>query len=172
MGEGRMERSREMDPGMGPFMAVALGVALLDQGVKVWIRTHLPLHETISIIPGLFDITHVANVGAAFGILAHAGPWRELFFQVVSVAAMLGLALYYYTAPRRDRLLFWSASLILGGALGNFIDRVTLGHVTDFLDFYVGTYHWPAFNVADSAITVGGLLLALRVFREADQETR
>ncbi len=150
------------------FLAIAASVAAADQYTKELIRTSLEMFETVPVIPGFFNITHLSNKGAAFGILADAGRWRELFFQVVSVAAMAGLTIYFSTARRKDALLLTSTSLILGGALGNFIDRIHLGHVTDFLDIYAGRYHWPAFNLADSAITVGGILLAIRIFRESD----
>ncbi len=163
-----MEKS-DGAPGMGPFLLVAAAVVAVDQATKVLISSHLSLYETLPVISGFFNITYVTNTGAAFGLLAEAGRWRELFFQVVSVTAMAGLGLYYYTSRGRDLLLFLSTSLILGGAAGNFVDRVRLGHVVDFLDFYAGRYHWPAFNVADCAITIGGLLLALRVFRDADR---
>ncbi len=148
------------------FFLTAFAITVADQITKEMVRSTLHLFETISVIPGLFNLTHLTNKGAAFGILAKAGEWRELFFQVVSVAAMGGLTIYFVSAEKKDRLLLFSTAFILGGALGNFIDRVRVGHVTDFLDFYVGRYHWPAFNIADSAITVGGLLLAIRLFKE------
>lgn len=141
--------------------AVRLGIitvliVALDQITKLIIMRYLPLHDTIPIIDGFFNLTHVHNPGGAFGILAKAGPGvRQFFFIGVSLAA-LGLVFYFYrTTPRSHPFLGAAFALIFSGAVGNLIDRVRFGKVIDFLDFYVNTWHWPAFNVADSAITVG-----------------
>ncbi len=143
------------------FIVVAAISLALDQGVKAWIAGNLRLHETIPLIPGLFNLTYITNSGAAFGILAESGKWGHVFFQVVSFAALGGLIYLVQRAHRRHPLLIWGAALVFGGAFGNLIDRLRFRHVIDFLDFYVGRYHWPAFNIADSCITIGGLLLVL-----------
>ena len=131
-------------------------VVLLDQISKALILRHLPRHHSIPIIAGLFDITHIRNPGGAFGLMASMSPTvRTVVFLFISSLAV-GLILYFYTkTPRSQPLLATGFALIFGGAIGNLIDRVRMGIVIDFLDVYVGKYHWPAFNIADSAITVG-----------------
>ncbi len=140
---------------------MALGVALLDQVTKAWIETNLHLHEMHPVIPGFFNLTYVTNTGAAFGFMAGHEGWRHLFFQSISILALGGLVYLYRVARSQSKLLFWGCSLVFGGALGNLIDRIRHKYVTDFLDFYVGSYHWPAFNAADSAITIGALCLII-----------
>jgi signal peptidase II len=147
------------------LLLVALLIAGLDQLTKTWITSSLGLYETVPIIPGFFNLTHIMNTGAAFGFMAGQDAWRHTFFQMVSVLA-LGILVYLYrSSAARTHSLFWGCGLIFGGACGNLIDRLRHRSVIDFLDFYVGTLHWPAFNVADSAITVGGVLLAWHFFR-------
>ncbi len=146
------------------FMLVAAAVILLDQLTKTWVLRNLPLYQHITVIPSFFNLTHITNTGAAFGLLAGDERWRHVFFQIVSVLALGGLFHLYMTASNRGPMLFWGCSLVFGGACGNLVDRIRFGHVVDFLDFYLGTCHWPAFNVADAAITIGGGLLALHFF--------
>lgn len=142
------------------FLGIVIGIVALDQATKIWIDTAMALHASFPVIDGFFNITYIRNPGAAFGFLAGAPPlFRSLFFLAVTIAA-IGLILYYlYKNPSRGPFLTISLALILAGALGNMIDRVRLGEVIDFLDFYIGTAHWPAFNVADSAICVGAAVL-------------
>jgi len=129
----------------------------IDQITKYLIRKNLSPHEVINILPGL-NIVHVSNTGAAFGILRGAG---NLFFIGISVIA-IAVILYLLIKEKRHLLPY---SLILGGAIGNLIDRITIGHVTDFIDLYVGRFHWPAFNVADSSLTVGIIILFIEILR-------
>lgn len=129
----------------------------IDQITKYLIRKNLSPHEVIKILPGL-NIVHVSNTGAAFGILRGAG---NLFFIGISVIA-IAVILYLLIKEKRHLLPY---SLILGGAIGNLIDRITIGHVTDFIDLYVGRFHWPAFNVADSSLTVGIIILFIEILR-------
>ena len=131
-------------------------VIILDQVTKLIIIKTLPLYDEVAVIPGVFNIVHILNPGGAFGLLAGVdSSLRHLFFTVVSVLA-LGLVFYFYkSTPATYRFLSAAFALIFGGAIGNLIDRFRFGQVVDFLDFYVNTWHWPAFNVADSAITVG-----------------
>ncbi len=144
------------------FLAVTVPVIILDQLTKAWILTTLRLHEGFPVIDGFFNIIHVRNPGAAFGFLAGISPvFRSVFFLSVTVAAII-LILNYLRSSRNDEpALVISLALILAGAAGNLIDRVRFGEVVDFLDVYIGSHHWPAFNVADSAITIGASLLAL-----------
>ena len=142
------------------FLLVAITVLALDQATKIWVLHNLDLYQQLVVIPSFFNLIHVTNTGAAFGFMAGHEKWRHVFFQVVSVMALGGLFYVYLTAQEKTVWLFWGCSMVFGGACGNLIDRLRFGHVVDYLDFYVGTYHWPAFNVADSAITVGGCMLA------------
>ncbi len=136
-------------------------IVVLDQTTKALVQRGLTLHESIPIIPDLFNLTYIRNPGAAFGLFASQPPWfRTVFFLTVSLVALGLLATIYWSAPTGSRLLRFGSLLVMGGAAGNLVDRVRYGQVVDFLDFYLGSYHWPAFNVADSCITVGvGLLL-------------
>ncbi len=134
-------------------------VLALDQATKYFVSTTFNLYDSKEIIPGLFNITYITNTGGAFGILKGAERWRHIFFQAVSVCAIFALIYLYKSGDKKGPLFFWGISLVFGGALGNLVDRIRHGYVVDFLDFYVGEMHWPAFNVADSAITIGAILL-------------
>jgi signal peptidase II len=135
-------------------------VIVLDQITKLYIMQTMRLHESISIIPNLFSLTYIRNPGAAFGLLAgSSNAFRMVFFGLTSIFALVLLGTILIRMPERDWLGRLSVAGILGGAVGNLIDRLRFGEVIDFLDVYVESYHWPAFNVADSAITVGVLFL-------------
>ena len=138
---------------------IALVVAL-DQLTKLLVVKKFFLHETVKVVPGFFNLTYVRNPGAAFGILAGAQAyWRVAFFIVVSCAALAVLALL--VRKTEERLPLVAYAFVGGGAVGNLIDRVRFGEVVDFVDWYYKSYHWPAFNVADAAITLGVVLLAV-----------
>ncbi len=143
---------------------VAGAVLILDQVTKALILAHLPLGGSIAVIPGFFDLTHVHNPGGAFGFLAGmSAEVRSLLFIAVSLVAA-GLILYFYwQTPLGQRFLSVGLALIFGGAVGNLVDRMRFGIVVDFLDVYAGTLHWPAFNVADSAITIGVGIFAYHI---------
>lgn len=140
---------------------VAAGIVAADQLSKWWVMTHFALHESKTIIPGFFNLTSIRNTGAAFGLLAGTdGAWRPWFFGGIALAALVAIGFLYNQYRQRGRVYVYALASIAGGAVGNLIDRVRFGAVVDFLDFYIGRYHWPAFNVADSAIVVGvGLFL-------------
>ena len=142
-------------------------IVILDQATKYIVVSTLSLHEARPVIPGFFNLIHIRNTGAAFGILAGAEKWRHIFFQVVSVLALCGIVYLYKKSSHKTASLFWGSSLVFGGALGNLMGRISIGSVIDFLDVYIGQHHWPAFNVADSAITVGGLILAYYFLKSA-----
>jgi signal peptidase II len=148
------------------LLTVAL-LLILDQVTKYFIHAGMALHESIPVIPGFFSITYIRNPGAAFGFLAGASPtFRYVFFIGVTVAA-IGLILHYLrTYAAGDQLLTVSLGMILSGAVGNLIDRVRFGEVIDFLDVYLGTTHWPAFNVADSAISIGAFILFIHLIQQ------
>jgi signal peptidase II len=138
---------------------------VIDQMTKVFIDRVMDLHQSIPVVEGLFSITYVRNPGAAFGFLANTS-FRLPFFIFISIVAVVVIVIAYYKLRRDQKLAQISLAMILSGAVGNLIDRVRLGEVIDFLDVYWKSYHWPAFNVADSAICVGVFLLAIDMFRE------
>jgi signal peptidase II len=146
---------------------IALSVLLLDRITKRAIAQTIPLEDVVNIIPGFFRLTHLENTGAAFSLFADSpSPFRTTLLIAFSVAALAVISVLLW----KDRGVFHSGtlalSLILGGAIGNLWDRLFYGKVTDFLDFYIGIHHWPPFNVADSAIVVGALLLFMRMLRK------
>jgi signal peptidase II len=133
----------------------------LDQYTKYRVEQNIPLHHTIKVVDGFFNLTHLRNSGGAFGILGgEKGGVGTFFFVSVSLMAVGILIYLLYRLKEHERTLSLSLSLILSGAVGNLIDRIRYGEVVDFLDFHLFSHHWPAFNVADSAITIGiGLML-------------
>ncbi len=137
-----------------------LGVVILDILTKEYIIHYFPLYSSRSIIPGFLNIVHIQNRGVAFGILGGAAPvWRDILLLLFPIVAMIGILIYVLSYSQQKTGVFLSLGGILGGALGNLIDRLRFRAVIDFLDIYWGAYHWPAFNVADSAITLGVLFL-------------
>jgi signal peptidase II len=148
---------------MTRWLALAALVIALDQASKAWIMAIFRLGESLAVT-AFFDLVFVFNPGAAFSFLRDAGGWQRWFFLVLAlaVAAWIVVMLRRHAA---EKSLAFALSLVLGGAIGNVIDRIRLGAVVDFLDFHVGGYHWPAFNVADSAISVGVALLLWQQLR-------
>ncbi|MDD2767682.1 MAG: signal peptidase II [Methylococcus sp.] len=139
-------------------------VFALDQFTKQIVDASMRLYETIPLLP-VFQLTYLRNQGAAFSFLSQAGGWQRWFFVGLSIGAA---ALITYWLKRMDRTKHWEAAawaLVLGGAIGNLVDRVAYGYVIDFLDAFYGDWHWPAFNVADSAITLGIGMLLIDSFR-------
>lgn len=148
------------------FLLVALAVLALDQWTKWLVEVHLPHLASVRVIPGLLNFTHVRNTGVAFGLFAARGS--DLHAVALSLVGALALAVvlvYFWRTPARDQLLLVALALVLGGAIGNLTDRIAGGAVTDFIDVYVRTYHWHTFNVADSAITIGLVLMAWDALR-------
>jgi len=145
-------------------IVTALTIVVLDQVTKAIVRPRLALHESIEVIPDLLNLTRVHNTGAAFGMLNTADfPFKTTLITLVALAAFGGIAWYALTVPLSDRLARLGVAGVLGGAVGNLIDRSTAGYVLDFVDFYWGTWHFWAFNVADAAITVGVILMILDI---------
>jgi len=152
------------------FYVIALTITLLDQISKFYVQGTLRLGQVVPVMPFFFNLTYVLNPGAAFGFLSGApAALRHPMFTAISIFAVLFII--YYRARHRQMRLLPSVGLacILGGAVGNLIDRLRLGMVVDFLDFYYGAYHWPAFNVADSAITVGVGLMIFEILTEREK---
>lgn len=142
-------------------------ILLVDQSTKLWIQNAIPLWESRTVIPGLFNLVHVLNKGAAFGFLAELeGNMQTYFFIAVTGLAIVLIVHLLRTVHREDNYLFTALGLILGGALGNLIDRIRLGMVIDFLDFYFKDHHWPAFNAADMAISAGAILLLVSFYKK------
>lgn len=148
---------------------IAVAIVTADQASKIWIRTSLRVGDVIHVIPGFFSIVHRRNPGGAFSLF-HDVPFAPVLFALISTVALLGIVWFALRYGRDLPLrVFIALAAIAGGAAGNLIDRlIPPHHVIDFLDFYVGSYHWPAFNVADSAICIGAGLMILSSFTHPD----
>jgi signal peptidase II len=149
-----------------PYALLMVGLVVLDQVTKNLIARAVELYESVPVIPGFFNITRIHNRGAIFGTFSQTN--NRIVFVLLTAASLTALALvvyYFFKTPASDKLMKVSLTLILAGALGNQFDRLIRGHVIDFLDFYVGRAHWPFFNVADSCITIGALLMLVTLFR-------
>ena len=143
---------------------VTASIVVLDQITKAMIRPMLALHESQGVIPGFLDLTRVHNTGAAFGLLNAAEfPFKAVVMSLVACIALAGVAWYAATVPLSDRLARIGIAGVLGGAIGNLIDRAGTGYVLDFVDIYWGTWHFWAFNVADAAISIGVVFMILDI---------
>ncbi|MFB3825980.1 MAG: signal peptidase II [Bryobacteraceae bacterium] len=152
---------------------LAAAVAALDRLSKWIIESRVGFEDTYRVIPGFFDIVHSQNRGVAFGLFNDStSEWRTMLLIVLSLAAAAVVAAMLWQAPRLDRLTRTGLALVLGGAGGNVFDRLAWGYVTDFLEFYVGSYHWPTFNVADSAIVIGSGLLVIEMLKPKRETAR
>ena len=137
-------------------------IVAVDQATKAMVRASVPVHDSVTIIPGFLDITHALNSGAAFGILNGADfPFKTVIIAVIATAALIGVGVYAASLSHHQLVARIGLALIIGGAAGNLIDRVLTGSVVDFVDVYWRTHHFWAFNVADSAISVGVTMLIL-----------
>ncbi|MGD2119299.1 MAG: signal peptidase II [Chromatiales bacterium] len=139
------------------WLLLSLLVIALDQASKIWVENSFELYERLPLT-GFFNLTLVYNQGAAFSFLADAGGWQRWFFTILAVVISAVLIGWLRRLQSHETLLAVSLALLIGGALGNLIDRIAYGHVIDFLDVYYQQWHWPAFNLADSAITLGVIL--------------
>ncbi len=138
-------------------------VIALDQLTKLWASSGLTYAEPVAVIP-FFNLTLMHNTGAAFSFLSSAGGWQRWFFTVVALFVSVVIVLWLRRLEAAQRWLAAALALILGGALGNVWDRLVHGYVVDFLDFYYAQWHWPAFNIADSAIFIGAVMLLIDAF--------
>ena len=139
-----------------------LTIVIVDQLTKALVRATLPIHDSVTIVPGLMDFTHVRNSGAAFGILNYAEfPFKTVVIAMIATAALVGVGLYAASLAHHQLVARVGLALIIGGASGNLLDRIVAGSVVDFVDVYWRTYHFWAFNVADSAISVGVAIMIL-----------
>ncbi|HAX47043.1 MAG TPA: signal peptidase II [Nitrospinaceae bacterium] len=138
---------------------------ILDQLTKYMVTIHVPLHYSISVIEGFFSITHIRNPGVAFGLFAgHESEYKVLFFIVISIIAIIAILVIFHQTPDDKRMVKVGLILIFSGAIGNLIDRILHKEVIDFLDFFYNGSHWPAFNVADSCITIGVSFMIVDLF--------
>jgi signal peptidase II len=154
-----------------PQLLVLTGIVGLDQVTKALLVRALELHDTVPLVDGLLSFSHVRNRGAAFGLLSDWDlPYQPLLLSVLSIAALLAITLYFVRLPATARLPRLALALVLGGAVGNLIDRLRLGYVVDFIHVYWRQHQWPDFNVADSAITVGVTLLVFDILRSSGHE--
>jgi signal peptidase II len=155
------------------FFLIAVSVILLDRLTKWAVARYIPLHQSLTVIPGLFHLTHVENRGAAFGLFADSSfPWKLAALVGFSLIALIIVSVLLWKNSHTINTTTIGLSLILGGAAGNLWDRVMDGRVVDFLHFYLGSYSWPDFNVADSAIVIGALLLVSEIlFAKSQPET-
>lgn len=151
------------------FVWISLIIFVLDQITKHAIVDGMSLYESIQILP-FFNLTYVHNYGAAFSFLYDAGGWQRYFLSAVALVVSAVIIWWLKDASKEQILLPVAFSFILGGALGNVFDRLVYGYVIDFLDFYYGSYHWPAFNVADSAIFIGAALLIIDIFKNKEAD--
>ncbi len=142
------------------WLSLSLLVLILDQASKWLVVQSMQLYQSIPLLPG-FNLTYVHNTGAAFSLLSEAGGWQRWFFALIALAISVILTLWLMRLKKNETLMAAALSLILGGAIGNLIDRLLYGYVIDFLDLYYQNWHWPAFNIADSAICVGVALMLL-----------
>lgn len=150
---------------------IAALVVVLDRLTKWIISQKIPLHDSVTVIPGVFQLTHVQNQGAAFGLFSDSpSEWKVAMLILFSVAALAVVSALLWKNGNAMNATAIALSLVFGGALGNLWDRVASGRVIDFLDFYIGSHHWPAFNIADSAIVVGALLLLSEIFWAPQEE--
>lgn len=154
------------------YAVIIIAVVALDQLTKIAVISSFSLYEKIVVIPEYFNLTFVTNRGAAFSMLAEVdSPWRHYFFIAVSSVALILLTVLWFRLRRKAPAQGWGLALISGGALGNLIDRIRLGAVIDFIDIHWRGYHWPAFNIADSAICVGVGMFMILSLMEKDKDT-
>ena len=145
------------------WLWLSLAIILSDQATKLIAESMLPLHRAVEVLP-FFDWYLTYNTGAAFSFLAGAGGWQRWFFAIIAIVISGVILQWLRKLPEDETLTAASLSLILGGAVGNLIDRLYLGHVIDYIQVWLGSYPWPAFNIADAAISVGAVMLILSSF--------
>jgi len=153
-------------------LALPLAIVALDQATKFLVVKRLPLYEDVPLISGLLSLQHVRNTGAVFGFLSGTEiPGKGYLFAFMSAIALFALTYYARTIPQEERMPRFALSLVIGGAVGNLIDRVRFGYVVDFVKMYWENHVWPNYNVADSAISIGLVLLVIDSFRPRDRES-
>jgi signal peptidase II len=167
----RMLLVPERSVAMLKWVWISVMILVLDQASKLTISHAMQLYESIPLLPN-FNLTYARNTGAAFSFLSDAGGWQRWLFAVLAVIMSSIVGIWLSRLKAKETYMAISLSLILGGAVGNLIDRVVYGYVIDFLDIYYQNWHWPAFNVADSAICIGVGLMALESFWHSRKEVK
>ncbi len=152
------------------WLWLSLITLILDQWSKIAVDGSMRLYESIAVMP-YFNLTYVHNTGAAFSLLSEAGGWQRWFFAAMALIISGVLSVWLYRLKKHETLLAIALALVLGGAIGNLIDRLAYGYVIDFLDVYYQSRHWPAFNIADSAICIGVFFMLLESFGVGKQKT-
>lgn len=150
------------------WLWLTLLVLAFDQVTKHWVASTMDLFESIAVLP-FFSITYVHNLGAAFSFLAEQSGWQRWLFSLISLTASIFFFIWLKRTDKKHTWLSIAIALLLSGAVGNLIDRALLGYVIDFLDFYLGNNHWPAFNIADSAIFIGAVMLIIDSIKNGEQ---
>jgi len=156
--------------GIKHWLWITVLVIVFDQITKILADHYLQYHQSVEIMP-MFNLTLMYNKGAAFSFLANAGGWQRWFFLTLTSAVSIFIYLWIRKLKTHQLLQYSALALILGGAIGNLIDRAIYGHVIDFLDVYFKQHHWPAFNIADSAITVGAILLIYDTLKNPHEDS-
>jgi len=151
------------------WLSLTMLVIVLDQATKLWADNALQLYLPVEVVP-FFNLMLAYNPGAAFSFLSDAGGWQRWFFTALSSVVSVVLLIWLHRLKEQERWMAASLSLILAGAVGNLIDRIAYGHVIDFIDVYYQNHHWPAFNIADSAICIGAVIMIVLTLREGRNE--
>jgi len=159
----RVNTAAMREVGMLKWLWLSVLAIVLDQASKLTVDSTMQLYESIPLMP-YFNLTYVHNTGAAFSFLSEAGGWQRWFFATLALIISAVLSVWMARLQKHETLLAVALALVLGGAIGNLIDRLAYGYVIDFLDVYYNTWHWPAFNIADSAITLGVMLMLAESF--------
>jgi len=146
------------------WLGLSLLIIVLDQASKLWVVANFDLYESIALLPGV-NFTYVHNTGAAFSFLSSAGGWQRWFFVGIALVATVVLLVWLWKLKTSERWMAATLSLILGGAIGNLYDRIVYAYVIDFIDVYYESHHWPVFNIADSAISIGVVMMLIDTFR-------
>ena len=154
--------------GLKELVAGVIIITILDQATKILVRKYIELYASIPVIAGFFDLTHLQNRGSAFSFMAQSsGQWVRWGFSILAVLAISFISYVYFHLKENENFLKSGLIMMLGGAVGNLIDRVALGSVTDFIDMYINGHHWPAYNVADSCISIGAVIMGIDWFFSA-----
>jgi len=159
-------------PSLTPLLTLPLLVVVADQLTKLWVLGNMTLYQSFAVVPGFFSITSVRNPGAAFGLFSTLSDGIRTGFLVgVTILALVLLSVFYFKSQPHEGIARIAAAMVMGGAVGNLIDRLRLGEVVDFLDVYISGHHWPAFNIADSAITIGIGLFVWSAWMDGRQQS-
>jgi signal peptidase II len=159
------------DPKVLGWLVLSLALFVLDQWVKQLVVANMQYLESIEVMP-FFNLFYVHNYGAAFSILSDQAGWQRWFLTIVTSLISIGLLVWLSRLNQQQKLLCFGLAMVLGGALGNLYDRVVFGYVIDYIDWYVNDYHWPAFNIADAAISIGAVALIIDSFKNPNGEKR